>query len=159
MSINFAAPATGGDGPSAADVNGHVLVVEPLAYETGIKTVHGDKDAVRVRLHDITDQTTYEDVLWFGGYLVGSLKGRIGERVLALMGQGSAKAGQSPPWQLTDLSTNAQAVAAATAYLTGQVAASISAPAAPEPVAAPVVAAPSALDAALGNLAAAGVTK
>ena len=155
--MQFAAPATGGDGPSAADVNGHVLVIEPVAYETGIKTVHGDKDAVRLRLHDITDQATHEDVLWFGGYLVGSLKGRIGERVLAIMGQGAAKAGQSPPWTLTDLSTNEQAVAAATAYLTGQVAATLAAPApaaAPAPVAAPA----SALDAALGNLAAAGLT-
>jgi len=152
MSIAFAAPATGGDGPSASDVNGHVLVVEPLAYETGIKTVHGDKDAVRVRLHDITDQATYEDVLWFGGYLVGSLKGRIGERVLALMGQGAAKAGQSPPWQLTDLSTNEQAVAAATAYLTGAVTATLTAPAPAAPAAVP-----SALDAALGNLA--GIVK
>lgn len=155
MSMQFAAPASGGEGPSAADVNGHVLVVEPLAYETGIKTVHGDKDAVRLRLHDITDQATYDDVLWFGGYLVGSLKGRIGERVLALMGQGAAKAGQSPPWQLTDLSTNEQAVTAATNYLTGAVAATITAPV----EAATPVTAPSALDAALGNLANAGLSK
>jgi hypothetical protein len=149
MSMQFAAPASGGEGPSAADVNGHVLVVEPLAYETGIKTVHGDKDAVRLRLHDITDQTTYDDVLWFGGYLVGSLKGRVGERVLAMMGQGAAKAGQSPPWQLTDLSTNEQAVTAATAYLTGTVAATLAAPVA-TPAAPPVAA--SALDAALSGL-------
>ncbi len=155
MTISFAAPATGGDGPTAADLNGHVLVVEPQAYETGIKTVHGDKDAVRCRVHDISAQATYDDVLWFGGYLVGSLKGRIGDKVLAQMGQGAAKAGQSPPWMLTDLSTNEVAVQAATAYLTGQVAATLAAPA-PAPVAA---AAPSALDAALGNLAAAGLTK
>jgi hypothetical protein len=157
MSISFASPASGGEGPSAADVNGHVLVVEPLSYEPSIKTVHGDKDAVRVRLHDITDQQTYEDVLWFGGYLVGSLKGRIGDKVLALMGQGAAKAGQSPPWQLQDLSTNPQAVQAATAYLTGQVAATLAAPVAQTAVIAPVAAAPSALDAALGNLA--GIVK
>ena len=151
--MQFASPSTGGEGPAASDVNGHVLVVEPLSHELGIKTVHGEKDAIRLRLHDITDQRTYEDVLWFGGYLVGSLKGRIGERVLALMGQGAAKAGQSAPWTLTDLSTTPAAVEAATAYLTGQVAASITAPT----PAAPVAAAPSALDAALGNLA--GITK
>lgn len=154
MSIGFAAPATGGDGPSAADLNGHILVVEPQSHETGIVTVHGEKDAIRCRVHDITDQVTYEDVLWFGGYLVGSLKSRIGQRVLALMGQGEAKKGQSPPWVLNDLSSEERAVAAATAYLTGQTAASLAAPA-PEAAAAP--AAQSALDAALGNLAAAGI--
>jgi hypothetical protein len=52
------------------------------------------------------------------------------------------------PYILNDLSTNAQAVAAATAYLTGQVAARIPAPA-PAAPAAPQV---SALDAALANL-------
>lgn len=151
MAISFAAPASGGEGPAAADVNGHVLVIEPLSYEESVTTVHGPKDAVRLRLHDISTQATYEDCLWFGGYLVGSLKGRVGDKVLAQMGQGTAKPGQSAPWILTDLSTNEQAVAAATAYLTGQVAASMSAPA--------PVAAPSALDAALGNLNAAGLSK
>lgn len=152
--MQFSAPATGGEGLSAAEVEGHVLVVEPVEYVTGVITVHGPKDAVRVTVHDITTQTTTTDCLWFGGYLVGSLKGRIGDRVLAMMGKGQAKAGQSPPWVLTDLSTNEQAVAAATAYLTGQVAASIAAPAVAEPATSS-----DPLAAALGNLAAAGLTK
>ena len=90
MAISFAAPASGGEGPAAADVNGHVLVIEPLSYEESVTTVHGPKDAVRLRLHDISTQATYEDCLWFGGYLVGSLKGRVGDKVLAQMGQGNA---------------------------------------------------------------------
>jgi hypothetical protein len=149
MSLQFAAPASGGEGLSAADVEGHVLVVEPVEYVTSVVTVHGPKDAVRVTVHDITDQTTTEDCLWFGGYLVGSLKGRIGDKVLALMGKGTAKAGQSAPWVLTDLSTNPQAVEAATAYLTGQVAATLTATA-PAPV-------QTDLSAAIGNLK--GLTK
>lgn len=155
MSIPFSAPASSGEGLSAADVDGHILVCEPVEYVTEVVTVHGPKDAVRLTVHDITAGTTTEDCLWFGGYLVGALKGRIGQKVLGIMGKGTAKAGQSPPWVLTDLSTNEQAVAAATAYLTGAVAASLAAPAAPAPAAAPQ----SALDAALGNLAAAGLTK
>jgi len=153
MSIPFAAPATGGGSSvSAADLDGHVLVVEPLEYIASMTTTFGEKDAVRVRVHDITTSETHEDVLLFGMVLVGSLKSRVGEKVLALLGRGTAKPGQSAPWQLTDLSTNEQAVAAATAYLTGQVAATLAAPAA-----APVSAAPSALDAALGNVA--GIVK
>ena len=161
MTIEFAAPGTGASGDSITpkDVNGHVLVVEPREHVTGIATSFGDKDAISCTVHDITAGTTHEDVLWFPGLLVGSLKGRIGQRVLGVMTQGTAKPGQAAPWILQDASTNPQAVAAATAYLTGQVAASM---AAPEPTPAPAAAAPaantSALDAALGNLAAAGLT-
>jgi hypothetical protein len=152
MSIEFAAPGAGGSGDSLApaDVEGHVLVVEPSEYVPSITTSFGDKDAIRATVHDITTQTTSNDVLWFPGGLIGALKGRIGQRVLGVMSKGTAKAGQAAPWLLVDASGNPQAVAAATAYLTGQVAASITAPA---PAAAAPVAAPSALDAARGNLA------
>ena len=155
MSISFAAPASGGGSTiGAADLEGHVLVVEPVEYIASMTTTFGEKDAVRVTVHDITEQSTPEDVLLFGGALIGALKARVGQKVLAVMGKGTAKPGQSAPWVLQDCSTNEAAVTAATAYLVGQVAASMTAPAA-----APVAAAPSALDAALGNLAAAGVTK
>jgi len=148
--MEFSAPSTGGSGLKQADLEGHVLVVEPQEYIASMVTSFGDKDAIRVTVHDITTQETHEDVLFFGA-LIGSLKPQVGKRVLGLMGKGTAKPGQAPPWVLTDLSTNEQAVAAATAYLTGAVAATLTAPAA-----APA-AVPSALDAALGNLA--GITK
>lgn len=144
--MKFAAPSTGGgDSLAPADVDGHLLVVEPHEHVASVSTTFGDKDAIRVTVHDVTTQTTHENVLWFPGALVGSLKGNIGQRVLGVMGRGTAKPGQSPPWVLTDASTNEKAVAAATAYLTGQVAASITAPA-------PAAAQVSALDAALANL-------
>jgi hypothetical protein len=147
--MQFAAPsAGGGDSLAPADVDGHLLVVEPLEHVASITTTFGDKDAIRVTVHDITAGTTHTDVLWFPGALVGSLKGNIGQRVLGVMGRGTAKPGQSAPWVLTDASTSDKAVAAATAYLTGQVAASITAPAPAAPAAAQV----SALDAALANL-------
>ena len=155
MSMDFASPGTGGSGDSLApaDVEGHVLVVEPTEYVASITTSFGDKDAIRCTVHDITTQATSADVLWFPGGIFGALKGRIGQRVLGVMSKGTAKAGQSAPWILVDASGNEQAVAAATAYLTGAVAATITAPVA----AAAPAAAPSALDAALGNLA--GITK
>lgn len=154
MGIDFAAPAAS-SGIRPADLEGHLLVVEPQEFVAGIVTSMGPSDAIRATVHDIDAGETHEDVLLFPKVLVGSLKSRIGERVLARMGKGTAKPGQSAPWLLVDASGDADAVAAATAYLTGQTAASLAAPAAP---AAPVEAAglqvtPELL-AALGNLAA-----
>jgi hypothetical protein len=151
MSMDFAAPGSGGSGDSLApaDVEGHVLVVEPTEYVPSITTSFGDKDAIRATVHDITTGTTAVDVLWFPGGLIGALKGRIGQRVLAVMTRGTAKAGQAAPWLLQDASSSQAAVDAATAYLTGTVAATLAAPAA-APAAPPVAA--SALDAALSGL-------
>jgi hypothetical protein len=114
----FAAPAAGGGSDvRPADLEGHLLVVEPLEYVASIPTMMGDKDAIRVTIHDITDTDTYEDVLWFPKVLVGSLKGRIGQKVLAVLGKGTAKPGQSATWILVDATTDADCVKAATAYL------------------------------------------
>ena len=114
----FAAPAAGQTSDvRPADLEGHLLIVEPLEYCENIVTSLGDKDAVRVTIHDVTDSTTHEDVLWFPKVLVGSLKTRIGQKVLAVLGKGTAKPGQSAPWVLIDASTEADAVKAATAYL------------------------------------------
>ncbi len=152
--MEFAAPSSGGGSLKPADIEGHLIVVEPKEYVPSMVTSFGDKDAIRVTVHDVTTRETHEDVLFFGA-LIGALKGQVGKRVLGVIGKGVAKPGQAPPWVITDASSNGDAVAAATAYLTGQVAQTMAAPAAP----APAAAAPSALDAALGNLAAAGLTK
>ena len=114
----FTAPAAGGGSDvRPADLEGHLLIVEPLEYCESIPTSMGDKDAVRVTLHDVTDSATFNDVLWFPKVLVGSLKGRIGQKVLGVLGKGTAKPGQSAPWILIDASTEDDAVTAATAYL------------------------------------------
>jgi integral membrane sensor domain MASE1 len=150
----FDAPASGsGASVKPADVEGHLLVVEPLEYVANMTTAFGESDAVRINLHDVSAQESYESVLWFSSALVGSLKGSIGKRILAVMGKGQAKPGQSAPWVLVDATSNEQAVAAATAYINGQTAATMAPPAAP---AAPQQ---SELDAALANLSAAGLTK
>lgn len=157
--MEFIAPAAGGETLKPADLEGHLLVVEPEEYLTSVTTSFGDKDAVRITVHDITDQTTTESVMWFSGVLVGSLKNRIGQKVLAVMGKGTAKPGQSAPWILVDASGNTQAVQAATAYLTGAVTAQLAEPAPAAPPAKGKKAAPaSELDAALANLANAGLT-
>ena len=114
----FTAPAAASSSDvKPADLEGHLLIVEPQEYCENIVTSLGDKDAVRVTIHDVTDSATYEDVLWFPKVLVGSLKTRIGHKVLAILGKGTAKPGQSAPWVLIDASTEPDAVKAATAYL------------------------------------------
>ena len=117
MSVFTAPAAGGGSDVRPADLEGHLLIVEPQEYCESIPTSMGDKDAVRVTIHDVTESTTHEDVLWFPKVLVGSLKGRIGQKVLAVLGKGTAKPGQSAPWVLIDATTEADAVKAATAYL------------------------------------------
>jgi len=144
--MEFSAPAaaSGGDFDLNA-ANGHLLVVEPKEYRTGIETKFGDKDAILVTVHDIKAQTTTTDVLWFGGVLVGSLKTQVGRRVLGVLGQGANTKG-NPPWLINDASGDTAAIAAATAYLNNQTAATF----------APT--GNTALDAAMNNLTAAGLT-
>lgn len=110
------------------DVEGHLLVVEPLEFRQKVATSMGESDAVVCRVHDITAGTTYDDVMWFSRVLVGRLSKRLGQKVLGVMGTGDAKPGQTAPWIIVDASHEPKAVEAATAYLTGQVAASLATP-------------------------------
>jgi hypothetical protein len=124
--MEFQAPAAGSV-LKPAEVEGHLLVVEPTEYITSMVTQMGDSDAVRCTVHDITDQTTHEEVLWFSTVLVGSLRSRIGTMVLGLMGKGVAKPGQTAPWILQDASTSPEAVAKAKAYMDGRASGAVAA--------------------------------
>ena len=114
--MEFSAPAAGSV-LKPAEIEGHLLVVEPREYIASMATVMGESDAVRCTVHDITDSTTYDEVLWFSSVLVGSLKSRIGAKVLGTMGKGVAKPGQSAPWLLNDASADPGSVADAKRYL------------------------------------------
>jgi hypothetical protein len=128
--ITFASPSTGGGTVlKPADVEGHLLVVEPMEFIASMATSMGESDAVSVTVYDITTQETHESVLWFSRVLVGSLKGRIGQKVLGVMGKGEAKPGQTAPWVLKDASGEPKAVKAATDYLVANVAEQLAPPA------------------------------
>jgi hypothetical protein len=126
--IEFATLSSDVQNVRPADVEGHLLVVEPLEFRQGMQTSMGESDAVLCRVHDITEQTTHDDVMWFSRVLVGRLSKRIGQRVVGVMGKGEAKVGQTAPWIIVDASSEPKAVKAATDYLTGQVAASLASP-------------------------------
>ena len=120
MSLQFTSPATsGGAVLKPAELEGHLLVVEPEEFIENMPTAMGTSDAIRVTVHDITDSISAESVLWFNKVLVANLKARIGQKVLAVMGQGTARPGQSAPWILVDASSEPTAVKAATEYLEG----------------------------------------
>ncbi len=117
MTEAFAAPGAAGDGFVVADANGHLVVIEVHSLETGVLTSLGDRDAIRATVHDVTAEHTYEDTLIFPKVLIGSLKSRIGQKVLGTIGQGVAKPGQNAPWIIQDASGDAAASAQAVAYL------------------------------------------
>ena len=129
--MTFSSPSTTSEGIKVADLANHLLIIEPVEYKTGIDTVHGKAEAVEVNVVDLDNgNAKHDNLLWFNVALRNALKTKIGHKVLARIGQGSAKPGKSAPWILLDATADASAVAKANAYLT-----SAPAPASPAPVA------------------------
>jgi len=121
MSATFAAPATQSDSVRPADLLDHLLIIKPKEYLTGINTSLGEAEAIEVDLIDLDTNTEHNSVLFFNIALRTSLRTNIGKTVLSRMGQGIAKPGKSAPWILIDATTDADAVAKATAYLAGSI--------------------------------------
>ena len=115
--MTFSPPSMNESGPKVADLAGQLLIITPTDYKTGIKTIHGDAEAVEVSLVNLDTNKTYDSVLFFNVALRSALKQKIGQKVLARIGQGTAKPGKSAPWILLDATTDAAALAKANAYL------------------------------------------
>jgi hypothetical protein len=130
--MTFSPPSMSESGPKVADLAGQLLIITPTDYKTGIKTIHGDAEAVEVSLVNLDTNKTYDSVLFFNVALRNSLKQKIGQKVLARIGQGTAKPGKSAPWILLDATTDPAALAKANAHL-----ANASAPAPAQPAAVP----------------------
>lgn len=135
--MTFAAPSTQSESVKVADLAGHLLIITPTEYKVGIETVHGKAEAVEVEVINLDTKQTHSSLLWFNVALRNALKNKIGQKVLARIGQGAAKPGKSAPWILIDATGDANAVAIANAYLTSAPAPAI---ATPTPAAAPVAA-------------------
>ena len=113
----FSAPSTNTESVKVADLNGHLLIITPVEFKTGIKTVNGDADAIEVNVVDLDTNEEHSSLLWFNVVLKNALKPLIGQKVLARIGQGAAKPGKSAPWILVDATGDAEAVARANAYI------------------------------------------
>ena len=131
----FTAPTQGGgDSVKVADLAGKLLIITPTEHKREITTVHGVTDAVEVDIVDLDGNDNHSSVLFFNIALKNALKDKIGQRVLARIGQGAAKPGKSAPWILIDATGNPDDLAKANAYIGGGNAnapATASAPAAP----------------------------
>jgi hypothetical protein len=110
------------------EIEGHLLVVEPLEHIPSIATAMGEAEAIKCNVHDVTTATYHPEILWFSKVLVSSCKTHIGERLLAVMGKGIAKPGQSAPWVLQDATQDAKLVKQATDYLNKATASTLTAP-------------------------------
>ena len=115
--MTFSPPSMNESGPKVADLAGQLLIITPTDYKVGIKTIHGDAEAVEVSLVNLDTNKTYDSVLFFNVALRSALKQKIGQKVLARIGQGTAKPGKSAPWILLDATTDQAALAKANAYL------------------------------------------
>ena len=126
--MTFSSPSNTNEGVKVADLANHLLIITPVEYKTGIQTVHGLAEAVEVNVVDLDTNAQHDSLLWFNVGLRNSLKSKVGQKVLARIGQGTAKPGKSAPWILVDATGDASAVAKANSYL-----GSAPAPAAPKP--------------------------
>jgi hypothetical protein len=90
------------------DYNGRLLLIAPTEYLPMVKTTFGEKDAVDARITVIDEKAPgsseeFNSARLFGGQLISATKGSVNKgMILARLGQGTAKAGQKPPWVLAD---------------------------------------------------------
>lgn len=134
MTTPFAAPASSeSSSVKPADLEGHLLIIKPVDYKTGIITSLGEAEAVEVDLVDLDANTEHTSVLFFNVALRNALRPNIGKQVLARIGKGVAKPGKTAPWVLVNATENQADIDKATAYLAGNV----SAPAPTAPATAP----------------------
>jgi len=132
--MTFESPATTTAGPKPADLQGHLLIIAPTSYETGIQTSLGEAEAIRCNVTDLDTNEEHSDVLFFNTALRSGLKSRIGSQVLTRIGQGVAKPGKSAPWILLDATTNPDDISTATAYIAAKTLGGIVQPAVPQAV-------------------------
>jgi len=120
MTDPFASPATS-TGVDWKQVNGALCLINVLGVDEAVQTVHGVTDAVRANITVLDGDLkgeTFDDTLVFPRVLKSQLKSKVGQLVLGRLGQGTAKPGQSAPWQLVEATDGDKSVA--NAYLKAQ---------------------------------------
>lgn len=106
MSDLFDAPGSA-SGIKWEDLNGKLLLIQPLSEESGINTAFGPANAVRANVTVLDGPTAgeeFNDTLIFPKVLASQVKGNCGSGRFNLgrLGKGNAKPGQSAPWMLGD---------------------------------------------------------
>jgi hypothetical protein len=131
--------APSGDRVTASALNGHLLIVVPVALHPQFFDGKAEKrdannvvteaakppaDACEVNIVDLDAPgadgqpgRTYLGVMWGGKVLAGGLAQQIGQYVLGRMGKGSERGGNAAPNVLLDESENGQSLARAADFL------------------------------------------
>jgi len=105
MTIQGPAPATSTDNGERLDWStlvGSLLLIDVGSLEVGIVTQYGSADAVRCDVTNLDTGQTWENTLAWGTVLITQLTPRQGSKVCARLAYGTAKAGRSAPYILTD---------------------------------------------------------
>jgi hypothetical protein len=111
---SYADPST----PTGVDLKtlkGALLLIEPLEVVQGMQTSFGPADPIRCNVAVLDGETkgaVHNDTLIFPKVLISQLRTHIGGKVLARLGQGQAKPGQSAPWMLYAANDDDKATAA-----------------------------------------------
>jgi hypothetical protein len=123
MSEPFDQPSAPGAGIDLGPLTGALLMINVRGVESGIQTIHGVANAVRVDV-DVIDGPGagqhHDDVLLFPRVLQGQLRGHVGGKVIGRLGVGEAKPGKNAPWLLAP--ATAADVALGRQFLAGSVA-------------------------------------
>lgn len=107
MTVNnpFVTPAAASGGIDWNPLNGTLVIIKVTAFETGIQTSNGPRDAARADVYPIDGPQAgdkHEDTLIFPKVMASQLRPRVGQLVIGRVGQGIAKSGQNAPWILQD---------------------------------------------------------
>jgi hypothetical protein len=100
----FRDPSAGGDKLPLDDLLGALLLIDVREQMPEMQTSFGPATPIRADvavLDGVRKGATFDDALIFPRKLQGQLRGSIGEKVIGRLGRGVAKAGQSPPWELS----------------------------------------------------------
>jgi len=108
VTIQGPAPATSTDNGDRLDWStlvGSLLLLDVGSLEVDIQTQYGSADAVRCDVWVLDGplaHTGWENTLAWGTVLITQLSPRQGQKVCARLAYGTAKAGRSAPYILTD---------------------------------------------------------
>lgn len=84
----------------ASEHNGALLLFFPTQFQQGVKTAHGESDAVATRVVNLNSGRVIDNALIFATALVTQLKAAVPDgMVLGRLGQGQNTKG-NPPWLL-----------------------------------------------------------
>lgn len=108
--------AASGDKLDLDQLAGRLLLIYPKEHKTGVVTTFGEKDILVADIVVLDGPTAGEelhDAFVFPGYMIGQLKGYIGNPNPALgrVAKGQGKPGQQAPWVLADFTDQDAAIA------------------------------------------------